>query len=488
MGCSGRFKGEEVTLPDWIGSDRSYLATHKGHRLMGDRSYSKVVWSEGMHLAQHHFQAQAKYFESTAAFAVSQLFFKPYGFLDLSLDEEAIRSGSVGILRGQGVTPDGLTFGFPNEDPLPRARDAHGIGDPGREPVRVYLAIPAFQSGGPNCDLDAPGENLHHFGRRYQAEEVAVKDENTGSDQKPVLLARKNFQILFEKEVTDEFVALPLAIIDRASTGHLQYRPDFLPPLLDLAASPRLVGIIDGILEILKSKANTLASRRLAIGHEMADLSFEEVTSYWMAHGIHSGLAGLKHLRELPRCHPEDLYREMTRLGGALTTFSMDSAPGDLPVYNHDDLTHCFGTLEAQLRELLAVMVPESFLSFRLGELSSNLRGTVLDDQRVFRPGTWVLRVSSKSSDDEVLRNVPGLVKVCSQEDIQRLVDDANPGLPVEHLPNPPSSIPRRIGSFYFQLKMEGPCWQLMEARSSIGVYVPDLLSDADLELITIRD
>jgi type VI secretion system protein ImpJ len=104
---------------------------------MGSRPYSKVVWSEGMHLAQHHFQAQSRYFEASAAFALSRLFFKPYGFIQLNLDEEAIREGSIAVLEARGVMPDGLAFDFPQGDPLPTPLDARVSGGSSGETIEL---------------------------------------------------------------------------------------------------------------------------------------------------------------------------------------------------------------------------------------------------------------------------------------------------------------------------------------------------------------
>src|SRR5688572_10178725 len=78
---------------------------------------SRVVWSEGMHLAQHHFQAQNRYFEDLIAFTVSNLFFKPYGLVACTLDEEALLNGTVSLIHARGALPDGLTFNFPEDDP-----------------------------------------------------------------------------------------------------------------------------------------------------------------------------------------------------------------------------------------------------------------------------------------------------------------------------------------------------------------------------------
>lgn len=441
-----------------------------------------------MHLAQHHFQAQSRYFEASAAFALSRLFFKPYGFIQLNLDEEAIREGTIALLEARGVMPDGLAFDFPQGDPLPTPLDARVGGDSSGEPASVYLTIPSLKPGRSNCELeDGPDGNPASV-PRYRAEEVTVQDENTGLDKRDLFIASKNFKISFAADLNEELVTLPLAQVQRGPSGHFEYVHAFIPPSLHIGASKRLPAIAAGLVEMLKAKAEVMAQRRKTVGHDLADLSSEEVLSYWMSHSIHSGLAGLSHLETLARCHPENMFREISRLAGALSTFSMESDPGDLPAYDHDNLTDCFAALDRRIRQLLQVMVPEGFILVPLAQTAPNVLSGHLDDSRVFRKSEWVLRVSSGSGDSEVLKNVPGLVKVCSAEDIQRLVDDANPGLPLEHVAQPPSSIPRRLGSQYFRASQTGPCWQLIEARSSIGVYIPDVLADAEMELIVVQD
>ena len=41
---------------------------------------SKIIWSEGMYLAPHHFQAQNRYFENSIHFATENLWNESYGF------------------------------------------------------------------------------------------------------------------------------------------------------------------------------------------------------------------------------------------------------------------------------------------------------------------------------------------------------------------------------------------------------------------------
>jgi hypothetical protein len=44
------------------------------------------------------------------------------------------------------------------------------------------------------------------------------------------------------------------------------------------------------------------------------------------------------------------------------------------------------------------------------------------------------------------------------------------------------------VGSQYFRIRRQGPSWQLIQFRKSVGVYVPDALPDAEVELVVIPE
>src|SRR5947207_2335418 len=161
------------------------------------RNLSKVVWQEGMHLAQHHFQVQSRYFEDSIAFVLAQLFFKPYGLAGYELDVEALRNGTVAIIHGRGVMPDGLAFHFPDADPPPPPREIRELFSPTQDGHTVFLAIAPYRSGQANCAL---GAGATEMGARYLAETNPVADDLTGRDEKAVSLGRKNFRMLLDVE------------------------------------------------------------------------------------------------------------------------------------------------------------------------------------------------------------------------------------------------------------------------------------------------
>jgi len=212
------------------------------------RNLSKVVWQEGMHLAQHHFQVQNRYFEDSIAFALSQLFFKPYGLAGYDLDAEALRNGTVAVVHARGVMPDGLGFHFPDADPLPPPREVRELFSPTQESHVVLLAIPPYRAGQANCALAPTAADA---GARYLAEQSPVADDLTGRDEKPVSLGRKNFRLLLDAEVSGDVVALALARVRRDGAGAFIYDPDYIPPLLQVGASESLMELLRRVIEVL---------------------------------------------------------------------------------------------------------------------------------------------------------------------------------------------------------------------------------------------
>ena len=104
---------------------------------------SRVVWSEGMYIGPHHFQAQSRYFEDSAQFVAAALRRDYYGFLGCEMDTEALRNGTLALVHARGIFPDGLLFKMPEADPLPPARPIADLFPSDRDKLTVYLSISA---------------------------------------------------------------------------------------------------------------------------------------------------------------------------------------------------------------------------------------------------------------------------------------------------------------------------------------------------------
>ncbi|HEY8258940.1 MAG TPA: type VI secretion system baseplate subunit TssK [Gemmatimonadales bacterium] len=448
---------------------------------------SKVVWSEGMYLAQHHFQAQSRYFEDSLQFVLGSLSYKAYGVAGCELDPEALLNGTVLLGHARGVFPDGLAFHMPVSDPPPPPRQIGDAFSPTQESHLLLLTIPAYRRGAANCGPSAEG------GFRYVAQTAEMHDDVTGSDTKPVPIGRKNFRLRLDYEAQANEVALPIARIRRDGAGHFVYDSEYVPPCLQIGGSTRLLSLLNRIIEILDAKSAAVAAESSASRKVLREYASREVANFWLLHAVRSSVAPLRHLLQMRTAHPEELYTELSRLAGALCTFAIDSHPRSLPAYDHERLGECFGEIDRHIRSHLEVIIPTNCITLPLRRVTDFLYVGVVIDQRCFGQSQWILGARSEGDRGELISKVPKLVKICSSRHVERLFKEARPGLSIQHLPNPPSAVSPRIGAEYFTVGRSGSteaqvCWTQIAKSGEVGIYVPGALAGAELELLVVLE
>jgi len=438
-----------------------------------------------MYLGPHHFQAQARYFEDAIHFAASSLWFAGYGLSACELDIEAMNNGTLSLIRGRGIMPDGLTFEMPDCDALPAARNIAELFPPLADRLTVHLGVPAYRANAINCALpDAPGEGQP----RYLAEPQQVPDDNTGRDDKPVQFGRKNIRFYLENEISEDLVSLPLARVKRSGAGHFIYDPDFIPPCLQITASQRLMGMLRRLVDILGEKSEAFKRTPPRGGEMAAAFSQQEVASFWFLHCVNTSLARLRNLCFSKHGHPEEAFVELSRLAGALCTFGLDSHPAQLPLYDHLHLEECFGGLDQQIRFHLETIVPTNCVTIPLQPAADFLYDGAVADQRCIGRASWIFSIRSRMGEADLIRLAPQLVKVCSKEFVPKLIQRALPGMTMTHLPVPPSAVAPKVDCQYFSLTRSGPCWDHIVKTREVGIYVPGEFPEPEIGLHVILE
>ncbi|MGJ5820718.1 type VI secretion system baseplate subunit TssK [Paludibaculum fermentans] len=447
------------------------------------KTLSRVVWSEGMHLGPQHFQAQNRYFENLVHFTAANLAYEPWGFAAFQLDKDAIRNGLVTVIHASGIFPDGLVFAVPDPDFAPASRAIAEVFPPMRESVDVFLAISPFQEISANCSA---GEQVEP-GLRYAPQTVDMPDELTGMDSKQLRLARKNLRILVESELHGE-LAIPIARVRRDAAGQYVYDATFVPPVLRIQGSERLMVLLRRLVEILDEKSRAVAKPKDLSAGTAAGFSAQGISNAWFLHCVNASLTPLRHLCFSKSGHPEELYTEMARLAGSLCTFGLDSHPANLPLYNHAKLAECFDTLDHHIRTHLELVVPSNCVSIPLTKSANYFWDGPIADSRTLVHSRWIFSIRSKIGEAELISASPRLVKVCSKEFVPKLVARALPGMTLKHIPVPPPAINPRVDYQYFSVDKAGPCWEHIVHSRQVGVYVPGELPDPEIELLVVLE
>jgi type VI secretion system protein ImpJ len=446
---------------------------------------SKVVWHEGMYLGPHHFQVQSQTFEDLVHFSTSSLWFAPYGVINCKLEANALQNGILSLVHARGLFPDGMAFQMPDADALPPVLNINDLFSATRESLLVLLAVPERRPEGPNCALDSEPSEVE---LRFQAEMLTLPDDNTGRDEKQIQVGRKNIRFVLETQDTQGLVTLPVARVLRDGSGKFIFDPSFIPPCLQISASERLLVIARTLVDILDEKSASLSRARRATAQGRAGYSSEEIASFWFVHTVNESLSVLRHLSVSERGHPEQLYVEMSRLAGALCTFGLESHPESLPAYNHDDLEKCFGPLNQHIRAHLELVVPSNCVQISLIFAGRNFRNGDVLDQRCLDRARWVLAVRAETGEAEIIAKTPRLIKICSKDLLPELVKTALPGLGLVHLPIPPSAIAPKVEFQYFGISRTGNSWEHIVETRKVGVYVPDNLPGAEIELLVVLE
>ncbi len=439
-----------------------------------------VIWSKGTYLTPQHLQLQDRFLESQLGFRVEALHFRPWGFRAIGLDHEQLEAGSVTLTEASGILPDGLPFDIPGSDPAPPAKSLEGIFAPDQDAVEIYLAIPEHRWSGLNVRY---GEERGDA--RFSAEVAMLRDENTGLSERPIQVARKNFRLLAKTEIREGSVALPVARILRAPTGAYSADLNFVPPLIDFGASDYLVLLLRRQIEILSNKISQMSAARRQKNQGLADFTPSETLNFWLLHTLNSSFPVLNHLFAGRAGHPEQLYKEMLALAGALTTFSRDIHPRDLPAYDHDHLSICFTELDSKLRVLLETVVPTHYVALPLKFVKESLYATALEEDRYLESRMY-LAIKSDASPADLIGRTPHLVKICSANHIEHLVRQALPGVPLVHSPVPPPSIPVKLNYQYFSLSQTGLAWEAIVRARNLAAYVPGDFPNPSMELVVL--
>ena len=441
---------------------------------------SRVVWSEGMYLSPHHFQTQSRYFEDSMAFLSASLWREPWGLLHIELDPKAIRNGTASLLHASGIFPDGLVFEIPNSDPPPPIRNLLEVFPSTDAVLPLFLAVPSRRDNGFDTDLSAT--NAGRFSRMART----LRDETNGIDEREIDLGQKNIRLMTQAELTSDVLALPIAHILRDGRGNLVCDEEFIPPCLRINASETLTLLVKRLIDAAGEKSATVTRSAKKAGKFEAGTAALDVSNYWFLHALHNAIPPLHHLATTRHAHPEDVFIELSRLAGALCTFSVESDPRQLPSYDHRDPGPSFRALDAHIRKHLEIVVPSNTVTLHFSPAEPYIHAADVTDERCLRRARWIFGIRSSLGESDLLRMTPRLIKICSHKFVPELVRRALPGMTLTHVPVPPTAIRAEADMQYFSVETTGPCWEHILQTRRIGVYIPGEISQPDFELTVI--
>ncbi|MCL2447679.1 MAG: type VI secretion system baseplate subunit TssK [Polyangiaceae bacterium] len=445
--------------------------------------FQKPLWTEGLFVSQHHFQAQDRYHEDRVDARLSGLHRFGWGISLLEIDERLFQAGQFALRRLVAVWPDGLVVDCGGTDgaPLPAPRPFEPFFRPEQPMLDVLLGVSVEGTSNVAPTGEAPGQQ--RFGRMT----IATDDFNTGGVPQEVEFALPNVRILFAGERQDRLATIPVAQLIRQADGRIVLRDTFVPPVLHLAAAPFLANGVRRVLGAMVARQRDLLVTRKQRNVASVEFHYTDARRFWLLHTLSGTIPVLTHLVETERAHPEEIYLALVRLVGQLATFSAEGEAVAVPRF---DFAHLGDVFEPLFARALALLTVDSLPAYAEVPLQQRPDGMFLG--RITEPRLlnheFFVAVRSPRPEAEVRDRIPALMKVADWKQIGEVVKIARHGVHAEIEWNPSNVLPLKPGLCFFRLRREGPFWQEIAKTASIALYLPRdaTWKDASLALYAV--
>ncbi|MYZ49402.1 type VI secretion system baseplate subunit TssK [Propylenella binzhouense] len=437
--------------------------------------YSKVAWSEGLFLRQHHLQQNDRYVERLIENRVGSISPYPWGFSQIEIDRDLAQQNKFALRSARGLFQDGTPFDMPGTSPLPLPVDV----PEGADRQLVWLTIPAAVANGREVDMAEAAS-----GSRYVRDLETVVDSASGThveQEIEVAHPRAGFEI--RSTAKSGFHCLKVARILEVRDRTILFDETFAPPVLACHAHPVVSGWLDRVIGWVGTKLETLA-RYAADPSSGGGL---QTFDYFMLQLLNREINVLKHLRSSKYVHPVQVYEEFLRIAGELATFSPRRLAPEYAVYDHDALETIFEPLLSDIQRLLSLDVGRA-IRLDLIERAPNAFLAAITDRTLFSRATFVIEVAAAKPLTQIQQQFPALCKVGPNTRMNEIVQTHLPGIELVHMPTPPRQIRAISDHVYFYLDKSSPLWPEFSVASSVGLHFAGDWPGLELDLWAIME
>ena len=437
--------------------------------------YSKVAWSEGLFLRQHHLQQGDRYVEQFIENRTRNISPYPWGFAAIEIDRDLAHQNKFALRRASGIFQDGTPFDMPGSSPLPLAIDLPA----GTEKQLIWMTMPAASVNSREVDMAEATS-----GSRYVRDIETVIDSSSGLHvEEEVEVAHPRISFEVRKTPKAGFHCLKVARVLEVRDKSVIFDETFAPPVLVSRAHPVVAGWLDRVIGWIETKLETLA-RYAADPSSGGGL---QTFDYFMLQMLNREINVLRHMRHSRYTHPVDIYQELLRISGELWTFSPKRLAPEYIEYDHDSPEASFEPVLADIQRLLSLDIGRA-IRLNLTELTANAYMAQVPDRTLFRNATFVIEVAASKSLTQIQQQFPALCKIGPNTKMKEIVQTHLPGVEIIHIPTPPRQIRSVSDHVYFYLDKSSPLWPEFSVASGLGLHFAGDWPDLQLDLWAIME
>lgn len=453
-----------------------------------------LFWQQGLFLQPQHFQLAERLFHSQLAPYRDAVVPHMWGVCRMQLRTLSEETPSFSIRSGAFLFPDGTYVTVPgNAVVQPRSFEEKMVGE---GPCRVYLGLKRWEDAGANVTPLDDDPALSKVNTRYVAPAGAERcpDLHAGGGEGEVRRLNFVLKIFWEREIESlgNHLLIPVARLERGRDGvALSYC--FIPPCVTIAASERLMETIGAIRDEIGSRSRRLEAHKRKRGIQNAEFGSRDLSYLLLLRTLNRHLASLSHIVDAGTVHPWRVYGVLRELVGELSCFSdavtalgrsVDGIPL-LPDYDHGDPWTCFTAAHDLVVRLLDEVMVEAEYTLSLA-WDGNYFSCELNPGHLESRNRFYLALKTTEDPREVVQSVVAVAKFSSRERMPLLIAQALPGVPLEHLSDPPRELPRSSSSLFFAVDHRSEQWELVRKWNNIALSWDQAPEDLEVEMMIV--
>jgi len=435
------------------------------------KKLTPIAWMEGMFLRPHHFQHHDLFQEERLHYHLRAVDPYHWGVRELSIDEEALSDHRVSITRLEAVLPTGMLIRHPGNATVETRQF-----DPRSEVIDVYVGVRHWSPGDANSSIDDESQS----NTRYVLRNHQTPDLQRGGYEAELTLAHPNVRVFLAGEENQRELHDSFRIAQIRATGEqtrpFEINPHVAPPLLAVQAWNPL---FDQVAQIV----NQMAARIRVVVGRTTTYSNVEMTKYFTRYTLARLTPVLRHYLSTGFTRPFDLYMALLEAASALSTFQTTEAV-EFPSYQHDDPMGCFEAVIQTLGTHLEGEVQTRFTELKLEWIAQERIYGVkqLNTEQVSPNNHVFIGVKAAMDAKELAKWVADTGRAGSIQNLNFMRITNQAGLPIEHLPGPPTEISGRIGFEYFRIETRHERWDKVTSDYNFGIDLGQL-EGADVRL-----
>jgi type VI secretion system protein ImpJ len=428
-----------------------------------------------MFLRPQHFQAADRYWSELLATSQQWSDQYNYGLRRIEISREALGNFHFEVTLCHARLRDGTLLALEGPNDLRRvdlkaafARQAE---------VMLYLGVPKLAMGRRNVQRengspkDTGQDNLYRFAGRT----LSIEDQTTGGSDQEIEFLAMNCRLLTSLDDLAGFETVPLGRVKRAGAEEAtpEVDVDYIPPLLAVDAwNPLAIDLVRGIYDKIGQKIEVLRQRA---SHRKMSLSSHQpgdLEDLLMLTALNSIFAVLHCQTFAQGIHPYVVYQELCRAVGALAIFGDTRTVGEIPAYDHDDLSRIFRWIKLRLDQLLEVRQALEYEQRYFVGVDQGMQVSI-EPAWLHPTWDWYVGVSAQNLSDAECREMlrPGKLdwKMASSQQIELVFRHGLPGIEQVELTQVPRALPPH-GWVYYQVQRGNSAWRDVLASQTLAL------------------